>query len=325
MSVFNVFCPLLCGSQIRNIETHLKVCKNKGHLNKYYFQCPYNPNHICSKNVFPIHKESCPDKKEKNQVLSSDKLNHNESDSPIKSIKIIKSYYSAPFPKKDQIIKKNGTPKFLTEEIENEKINITPEKKDKKYKKENENEDNDKIKDNITPNKAELLFNYNDNLSTGKKKILLKPTPMKTKNKTNLLNHNDMNLKNNYQLNNSNSEKKLLEGNKSNDSLKIALAGKLKRKLNFDDSEMSSEKDYSSIYSARTDISSDSSLKNIKKRIKKKVNFNKKIKVYVYSKQKDDDDILVNENKTNKAIKKCKSDIRKSNSEVFIEIYSKFL
>ena len=148
---------------------------------------------------------------------------------------------------------------------------------------------------------------------------------MKTKNKTNLLNHNDMNLKNNYQLNNSNSEKKLLEGNKSNDSLKIALAGKLKRKLNFDDSEMSSEKDYSSIYSARTDISSDSSLKNIKKRIKKKVNFNKKIKVYVYSKQKDDDDILVNENKTNKAIKKCKSDIRKSNSEVFIEIYSKFL
>jgi hypothetical protein len=186
-------------------------------------------------------------------------------------------------------------------------------------------EDNEKIKDNITPKKAELLFNYNDNLSTGKKKILLKPTPMKTKNTTNLLNHNDINLKNNYQLNNSNSEKKLLEGNKSNDSLKIALAGKLKRKLNFDDSEMSSEKDYSSIYSARTDISSDSSLKNIKKRIKKKVNFNKKIKVYVYSKQKDDDDILVNENKTNKAIKKCKSDIRKSNSEVFIEIYSKFL
>ena len=322
MSVFNVFCPLLCGSQIRNIETHLKVCKNKGHLNKYYFQCPYNPNHICSKNVFPIHKESCQDKKEKNQFLTSDKVNHNECDSPKKSTKIIKSYYSAPFPKKDQIIRKNGTPKFLTEEIENEKINITPEKIDKKYK--NENEDNEKINDNITHNKADLLFHYNDNFSTEKKKILLKPTPMKIKNKTNLLNHNDINLQNNSQLNNSISEKKLLEGNKSNDSLKIAIAGKLKRKLNFDDSEMSYEKDYSSIYSARTDISSDSSLKNIKKRNKKKVNFNKKIKVFVYSKNKDDE-VVINENKTNKITKKCKSDIRKSNSEIFIEIYSKFL
>ena len=322
MSVFNVFCPLLCGSLIRNIESHLKICKNKEHLNKYYFQCPFNPNHICSKNVFPIHKESCPDKKVENLFLTSDKINHNENDSPKKSTKIIKSYYSAPFPKKDQIIRKNGTPKFLTEEIENEKINITPEKIDKKYK--NENEDNEKINDNITHNKADLLFHYNDNFSTEKKKILLKPTPMKIKNKTNLLNHNDINLQNNSQLSNSISEKKLLEGNKSNDSLKIAIAGKLKRKLNFDDSEMSYEKDYSSIYSARTDISSDSSLKNIKKRNKKKVNFNKKIKVFVYSKNKDDE-VVVNENKTNKITKKCKSDIRKSNSEIFIEIYSKFL
>ena len=325
MSVFNVFCPLLCGSLIRNIESHLKICKNKEHLNKYYFQCPFNPNHICSKNVFPIHKESCPDKKVENLFLTSDKINHNENDSPKKSTKIIKSYYSAPFQKKDQIIRKNGTPNFLTEKIENEKINVTPEKKDKKNK--IENIEKEKFKDNnITPNKAELLFNYNDNLSTGKKKILLKPTPMKIKNKTNLLNHNDIDLNKNYELNNSISEKKLLDGNKSNDSLKIAITGKLKRKLNFDnDCEISGEKDYSSIYSARTDISSDSSLKNIKKKIKKKVNFNKKIRVFVYSKKRNDDENSFNENKTNKIGKKCKSDIKKSNSDVFIEIYSKFL
>ena len=101
MSMFNVFCPLLCGNQVKNIEEHLKTCKNKNHLNKYYFQCPFNPNHICSKNVFPIHKENCPDKRKENISLE----NLKENNTPEKKNKNMKNFESASFLKKEK--KKN--------------------------------------------------------------------------------------------------------------------------------------------------------------------------------------------------------------------------
>ena len=68
MLMFSIFCPLLCGNQIKDIQQHLKECKKKNLLNKYYFQCPFNPNHIISKNVFPYHKENCPDKKVNTEI-----------------------------------------------------------------------------------------------------------------------------------------------------------------------------------------------------------------------------------------------------------------
>ena len=308
MSMFNVFCPLLCGNQVKNIEEHLKTCKNKNHLNKYYFQCPFNPNHICSKNVFPIHKENCPDKRKENISLE----NLKENNTPEKKNKNMKNFESASFLKKEKKKNENSISNFLTEK----------EIKDLNTKK--INEESRKIIENLTPTKGDLLFNYNDDLSTNKKKNLLKPTPIKLK--------KNFESKEEIQLKDNSLDLKKREKIKSNDFIdnnnKLVLIGKLKKKLNFDN-EINDEKE-ESIYSEKTDISSDGSFKNMIKNSQKKVYFGKKIKVFVY---KRNDENKLNNNKDdneNKEIKKknnkkIKSDIKVNNSEVFAEIYTKFL
>ena len=57
----NLFCPLLCGSNIKDLSLHLIFCQNKHLLGKYYFQCPYNSNHIFGKKVYEYHIKNCPD------------------------------------------------------------------------------------------------------------------------------------------------------------------------------------------------------------------------------------------------------------------------
>ena len=308
MSMFNVFCPLLCGNQVKNIEEHLKTCKNKNHLNKYYFQCPFNPNHICSKNVFPIHKENCPDKRKENISLE----NLKENNTPEKKNKNMKNFESVSFLKKEKKKNENSISNFLTEK----------EIKDLNTKK--INEESRKIIENLTPTKGDLLFNYNDDLSTNKKKNLLKPTPIKLK--------KNFESKKEIQLKDNSLDLKKREKIKSNDFIdnnnKLVLIGKLKKKLNFDN-EINDEKE-ESINSEKTDISSDGSFKNMIKNYQKKVYFGKKIKVFVY---KRNDENKLNNNKDdneNKEIKKknnkkIKSDIKVNNSEVFAEIYTKFL
>ena len=303
MSMFNVFCPLLCGNQVKNIEEHLKTCKNKNHLNKYYFQCPFNPNHICSKNVL---KEN----------ISLENLKENKNNTPEKKNKIIKNFESDSFLKKEKKKKENSISNFLTEN-ENEIKDLNMKKI---------NEESRKIIENLTPTKADLLFNYNDDLSTNKKKNLLKPTPIKLKKNFEIESKKEIQLKDNSL------DLKKREKIKSNDFIdnnnKLVLIGKLKKKLNFDN-EINDEKE-ESIYSEKTDISSDGSFKNMIKNSQKKVYFGKKIKVFVY---KRNDENKLNNNKgdnENKEIKKknnkkIKSDIKVNSSEVFTEIYTKFL
>ena len=65
MSRSNLFCPLLCGSQYKNLKEHLIICKKKHLLGKYYFQCPFNPEHIIGKKIYELHIQNCRDSKEK--------------------------------------------------------------------------------------------------------------------------------------------------------------------------------------------------------------------------------------------------------------------
>ena len=110
MLMFSIFCPLLCGTQIKDIQQHLKVCKNKHLLNKYYFQCPYHPNHILSKKSFPSHLENCPNKK---QITEIENVENSELDK---------------LTKKESLPKYNSKPK---KEIKL-KLNVLEKKKDKK-------------------------------------------------------------------------------------------------------------------------------------------------------------------------------------------------
>ena len=314
--MFSVFCPLLCGKQTKNIIEHIKECKNKNYLNKYYFQCPYNPIHICSKNVFPIHKENCPDKIETNEIYSSENLSLNQNITPIKSNKNIQSYLSASCSKKDILKEKNLISQFLTEENEIKERNI----KSKLF-----NNETNKIKENLTSPKKEIIFNYNNNISNNKNGILLKPTPIKSKKDLELkLNHIDISNKE-IQLEESSSEKKKKEKNISNsynNNNHLVLIGKLKKQLNFDiDNELNEEKE-GSIYSEKTDTSSESSLKNIKKNLKKKVTFNQKVKIFVYQKNHDDNEI---EPKISILNSNNKKNNKENYSYAFTNIYTKFL
>ena len=65
MSRSNLFCPLLCGSQYKNLKEHLIYCKKHHLLGKYYFQCPFNPEHIIGKKIYELHIQNCRDSKEK--------------------------------------------------------------------------------------------------------------------------------------------------------------------------------------------------------------------------------------------------------------------
>ena len=75
----NLFCPLLCGSNIKDISLHLIFCQNKNLLGKYYFQCPYNSNHIFGKKAYEYHIKNCPDefkikrKKKREKILKNKK------------------------------------------------------------------------------------------------------------------------------------------------------------------------------------------------------------------------------------------------------------
>ena len=312
MSMFSVFCPLLCGNQTKNILEHIKECKNKDYLNKYYFQCPYNPIHICSKNVFPIHKENCPDKIDKKEISSSDNLSLNPNVTPIKSNKNIQNYLSASCSKKGKLNGKNFISQFLTEENEINESNLKSINKTKK-----KNED-------LKQSKKEIIFNYNDNISSREKEILLRPTPIKSKKELEInLNHIDISNKE-IQLKESSSDKKKEEKNISNsyNNNHLVLIGKLKKQLNFDiDNELNEEKE-GSIYSERTDTSSESSLKNMKKNLKKKVTFNQKVKIYIYRKNNDDTDI---EPKVSRLNSNNKKNNKENYSYAFTNIHTKFL
>ena len=65
MSRSNLFCPLLCGSQYKNLKEHLIYCKKHHLLGKYYFQCPFNPEHIIGKKIYELHIQNCRDSKNK--------------------------------------------------------------------------------------------------------------------------------------------------------------------------------------------------------------------------------------------------------------------
>ena len=110
MLMFSIFCPLLCGTQIKDIQQHLKICKKKHLLNKYYFQCPYHPNHILSKKSFPSHLENCSNKK---QITEIENVENSELDK---------------LTKKESLSKYNSKPK---KEIKL-KLNVLEKKKDKK-------------------------------------------------------------------------------------------------------------------------------------------------------------------------------------------------
>ena len=75
----NLFCPLLCGSNIKDISLHLIFCQKKHLLGKYYFQCPYNSNHIFGKKAYEYHIKNCPDefkikrKKKREKILKNKK------------------------------------------------------------------------------------------------------------------------------------------------------------------------------------------------------------------------------------------------------------
>ena len=75
----NLFCPLLCGSNIKDISLHLIFCQKKHLLGKYYFQCPYNANHIFGKKAYEYHIKNCPDefkikrKKKREKILKNKK------------------------------------------------------------------------------------------------------------------------------------------------------------------------------------------------------------------------------------------------------------
>ncbi len=134
MLMFSIFCPLLCGNQIKDIQQHLKECKKKNLLNKYYFQCPFNPNHIISKNVFPYHKENCPDKKantEIDNIVDNSELEEFKKNTPL-------------------LIKKNKSEK----EIKLKENNLENKKEKKKIEKYNSHDD-------ISPSKSARHINLN--------------------------------------------------------------------------------------------------------------------------------------------------------------------
>ena len=146
MLMFSIFCPLLCGNQIKDIQQHLKECKKKNLLNKYYFQCPFNPNHIISKNVFPYHKENCPDKR---AITEIDNVNNSEEEftkiDPLKrkinSKKGIKLKDNIFEKKKDKkIIEKYKSNDDISFNKNNKHINLTFDIFDRKLKKFEERE-----------------------------------------------------------------------------------------------------------------------------------------------------------------------------------------
>jgi hypothetical protein len=55
-----ICCPLQCGKFITSIEEHITICPNKEKLGKYCEICPYNNNHILSKNALMSHIHYCP-------------------------------------------------------------------------------------------------------------------------------------------------------------------------------------------------------------------------------------------------------------------------
>ncbi len=70
-----MYCPLLCGSLFINLKDHLIFCQKKHLLGKYYFECPFNSNHILGKKIINMHIQHCPNKK-----YNKDSLNNNNFD-----------------------------------------------------------------------------------------------------------------------------------------------------------------------------------------------------------------------------------------------------
>ena len=60
-------CPLECGARIKNLEKHLRKCKNKKLLGTKYKICEYNPFHIIKIEFYDLHLLSC-----KPKILSED-------------------------------------------------------------------------------------------------------------------------------------------------------------------------------------------------------------------------------------------------------------
>ena len=107
----NLFCPLLCGSNIKDISLHLIFCQKKHLLGKYYFQCPYNANHIFGKKAHEYHIKNCPDefkikrKKKREKILKNKKRRIKMKSNSLNNIEY---YY------------KNDNESEITQEEENE-------------------------------------------------------------------------------------------------------------------------------------------------------------------------------------------------------------
>ena len=107
----NLFCPLLCGSNIKDISLHLIFCQKKHLLGKYYFQCPYNANHIFGKKAYEYHIKNCPDefkikrKKKREKILKNKKRRIKMKSNSLNNIEY---YY------------KNDNESEITQEEENE-------------------------------------------------------------------------------------------------------------------------------------------------------------------------------------------------------------
>ena len=134
----NFFCPLLCGSTYNNLKEHLIFCTNKNLLGKYYFQCPYNSNHIIGKRIYDLHIQHCPElKKKKNEgekhinlsKLSLNNKNNNQMNKSLSNYDLlndldefkINSKFSKVKESKKEIELKEYEKKVKTQKLKNKK------------------------------------------------------------------------------------------------------------------------------------------------------------------------------------------------------------
>ena len=151
-----ICCPLQCGKFITSIEEHITICPNKEKLGKYCEICPYNNNHILSKNALMSHIHYCPNNP-KNISIEHPKEKEKKIDNEIIPLKTGFPPLNVKRPKVN-IIKKE-----IKKKIEHERILLEEEEKIN-------NSYNDKIKEinnyfaelkfyeTITP---EFLYNFN--------------------------------------------------------------------------------------------------------------------------------------------------------------------
>ena len=117
-------CPLECGARIKNLEKHLKKCKNKKLLGTKYKICEYNSYHIIKNELYDLHLLSC-----KPKISSEDDDDEDSFDDNLK-----KKFDED---KSNSDIHNHIENNKNKDEENKKKINVVINRKKKRYKHEN--------------------------------------------------------------------------------------------------------------------------------------------------------------------------------------------